>query len=145
MIRKGGFTVSQFALVVALLSILAVVVPNVSGSGEEKGKSAVLASYLLGARSRIELYKLHHNGKLPAATGENCADFLRRMAAKTNADGDPGADFGPYMQMFPANPYNNSTIVRVDGAGAGSNIAGWRFDTRTGAFQADDSPEHARF
>jgi len=145
MIRKGGFTLSQFALVVALLSILAVVVPNVSGAGVEKGKSAVLASYLLGARSRIELYKLHHNGKLPAATGENCADFLRRMAGKTNADGDPGADFGPYMQMFPANPYNNSTVVRVDGVGAGSNIAGWRFDTRTGAFQADDSPEHARF
>ncbi|MHC4568019.1 MAG: type II secretion system protein [Planctomycetota bacterium] len=144
MIRKRGFTVSEFVLLVALLSILAVVVPSVSGAGE-KGRSAVLASYLLGARSRIELYKLDHNGQLPAATGENCANFLRRMATTTNVDGDPGTDCGPYMQMFPANPYNDLATVRVDGVGAGSNIAGWRFDTVTGAFQADDSPQHARF
>lgn len=144
MIRKGGFTLPEFVLFAAILSILAVVVPNVSGAGEE-GKIAALASHLLGARSRIELYKVHHNGQLPAATGENCANFLRRMATKTNADGDPGTDCGPYMQMFPANPYNNSTTIRVDGVGAGSNIAGWRFDTMTGAFQADDSPGHARF
>ena len=91
MIRKRGFTVAEFLVLVMFLSILAVVVPNVSGAGEE-GKSAALASYLLGARSRIELYKVHHNGKLPAATGENCANFLRRMATKTNADGDPGTD-----------------------------------------------------
>ena len=119
MFRKGGFTLSEFVLFVALLSILAVVVPNVSGAGEEKGKIATLASYLLGARSRIELYKVHHNGQLPAATGENCANFLRRMATKTNVDGNPGSDCGPYMQMFPANPYNNSATIRVDGLGAG--------------------------
>ena len=144
MIRKGGFTVADFVLFVALLSILAVVVPNVSGAGE-KGKSAVLASHLLGARSRIELYKVHHNGQLPAATGENFTSFLRRMATKTNVDGDPGVDFGPYLQCLPANPFNDSAAVRTDGAVAGSNIAGWRFDTMTGAFQADDSPDHSMF
>ncbi len=40
---------------------------------------------------------------------------------------------------------SGSAAVRIDGAVAGSNIAGWRFDTMTGALQADDSPEHARF
>ena len=144
MIRRGGFTVAEFVLFAALLSILAVVVPSVSGAGEES-KSTALATYLLGVRSKIELYKVHHSGQLPAATGEKFTNFLRRMATKTNADGDPGTTCGPYMQSLPANPFNNSAAVRINGATAGSNIAGWRFDTMTGAFQADDSPDHARF
>jgi len=144
MIRKGGFTVAEFVLFVALLGILAVVVPSVSGSGEEN-RNFALATDLLGVRSQIELYKVHHNGQLPAAIGENFAQFLRRMATKTNADGDPGVDCGPYMQSLPVNPFNDSVAVRIDGAAAGSNIAGWRFDTMTGAFQADDSPDRARF
>ncbi len=144
MIRKRGFTVSEFVLIAALFSILAVVVPNVSGAGAEN-RSSTMATYLLGVRSKIELYKLQHNGQLPAPTGGTFGEFLRRMATRTNADGNPGADFGPYIQSLPANPFNNSAAVRIDGAVAGSSIAGWRFDTMTGAFQADDSPEHARF
>ena len=144
MIRRGGFTLTEFVLLAALLSILVVVVPNVSGAGREN-RSFDLATYLLGVRSKIELYKVHHNGQLPAATGENFTSFLRRMATKTNVDGDPGVDFGPYLQCLPANPFNDSAAVRTDGAVAGSNIAGWRFDTMTGAFQADDSPDHSMF
>ena len=144
MIRRGGFTLTEFVLLAALLSILVVVVPNVSGAGREN-RSFDLATYLLGVRSKIELYKVHHNGQLPAATGENFTSFLRRMATKTNVDGDPGVDFGPYLQCLPANPFNDSTAVRTDGAIAGSNIAGWRFDTMTGAFQADDSHDHSMF
>ncbi len=94
-------------------------------------------------RSRIECYKLQHDGQFPAAKGENFASFLRRMAKKTNAGGDAGIELGPYLQRLPVNPFNNSPTVRIDGAAAGANISGWRFDTRTGAFRADDSPDHA--
>ena len=145
MIRNRGFTVAEFLVLVVLLSILAVVVPNVSGAGKETTGSALVNGLLISMRSRIELYKIHHNGQLPAARGENFANFLRRMATKTDENGGPGTDYGPYMQSLPTNPFNDSVTVRVDGAAAGSNIAGWRFDTMTGAFQADDSPEHARF
>jgi prepilin-type N-terminal cleavage/methylation domain-containing protein len=144
MIHKGGFSLIEFLAVAVLLSILAVVVPHISRAGVETGTSA-LATDLLGVRSKIELYKLHHNGRLPAATGETPADFLRRMTTQTDANGDSGSDFGPYLQILPVNPYNGSAATRIDGAVAGTNIAGWRFDTMTGAFQADDSPDHSMF
>ena len=144
MIRRGGFSLVEFVAVVFLLSILAVVVPHISRASIATTTSD-LASDLLEVRSKIELYKLHHNGRLPAAKGETPTDFLRRMTTQTDADGDPGADFGPYLEIIPVNPYKNSAAIRIDGAAAGTDIAGWRFDTGTGAFQADDSPDHAMF
>jgi len=131
-------------VVVVLLSILAVAVPHVSRATVKDGSSD-LATALLSVRSKIELYKFHHKGQLPAATGENSAAFFRRMTTKTNANGDPGGEFGPYLQSLPVNPFNDSATVRINGADAGANIDGWRFDTMTGAFKADDSPEHSMF
>lgn len=145
MIRKGGFTLVEILVVVVLLGILAaIVVPQFSGAGVEARTSA-LATDLRRVRSQIEFYKFQHNDQLPAATGENPTDFLRRMTTKTNANGDPGVDFGPYMQSLPVNPFNDLGAVRINGAAAGANTDGWRFDTITGAFQADDSPGHAAF
>ena len=144
MVQKSGFSLIEFIAVAVILSILAVVVPHISGADVGTGTSS-LATDLLGVRSKIELYKLHHNGQLPAATGETPADFLRRMTTQTDANGDSGSDFGPYLQILPVNPYNDSAAARIDGAVAGTNIAGWRFDTMTGAFRADDSPDHSMF
>jgi hypothetical protein len=67
------------------------------------------------------------------------------MTTKTNADGDAGVEFGPYLQSLPVNLFNDSAAIRMDGAAAGANIAGWRFNTMTGAFNADDSPDHSMF
>jgi len=143
-IYRGGVTLIEILVLSVLLSILAVVVPHISGAGEQTRFSA-LATDLLEMRSKIELYKFHHNGRLPASPGETPADFLRRMTTKTNADGDAGVEFGPYLQSLPVNVFNDSAEVRIDGAAAGANIAGWRFDTVTGAFNADDSPDHSMF
>jgi len=145
MIHKGGFTLIEILVVVVLLGILAVIVaPYISGAGVES-RTTALATDLRRVRSQIELYKFHHNDQLPAATDENPADFLRRMTTQTDANGDPGVDFGPYLQSLPVNPFNDLATVRIDGAAAGANSDGWRFDTITGVFQADDSPEHAGF
>ena len=144
MIRKGAFTLIELLVIVVLLSVLAVVVPHISGAGEETESSAMVAD-LLEVRSKIELYKFHHGGRLPVSEGETPVDFLRRMTTKTNAGGDPSGEFGPYLQSLPVNPFNDSAIVRVDGAAAGADTDGWRFDTMTGAFQADDPLEHAMF
>ncbi len=145
MTRRGGLALAEVLVLVVLAGIMAsLIIPHVSGVRAES-RTATLATELLRMRNRIESYKSHHNGMLPAATGECFADFLCRMAKKTNAEGDSGIEFGPYILKLPVNPFNNLTKVRIDGAVSGANIAGWRFDTKTGAFQADDSPEHAMF
>jgi len=143
MLRKGGFTLVEILVVVVLLGILAaIVVPQFTGASNESRTSALLTD-LRRIRSQIELYKFQHNDQLPAATGETADDFLRRMTTKTDVDGNAGNDFGPYLPIMPVNPFNNRSTARIDGAAAGSNTDGWRFDTTTGAFQADDSPANA--
>ena len=145
MSREDGFTLIEILVVVVLLGILAAtVVPHFSGAGVES-RAAALSTDLRRVRSQIELYKFHHNDQLPAAAGENSADFSRRMTTQTDVNGDPGVDFGPYLKSLPVNKFNDSATVRIDGAAAGANIDGWRFDTITGTFQADDSAAHAMF
>ena len=144
MIRKSAFSLIELLVIVLLLSALAIVVPHISGAGEQS-RSSTLSSELLTVRSKIEMYKFHHDGRLPATSGETSVDFLRRMTTQTDSEGQPGLEFGPYLEYLPVNPFNNSEKVRVDGAAAGANLGGWRFDTMTGAFQADDSPDHAMF
>jgi general secretion pathway protein G len=143
MLRKSGFTLVEILVVVVVLGILAaIVIPHFTEAGNETRTSA-LSTDLRRIRSQIELYKFQHNEQLPAATGETVDDFLRRMTTKTDVDGNVGNDFGPYLQAMPVNPFNDRSMVRIDGAAAGSNADGWRFDTTTGAFQADDSAAHA--
>ena len=144
MANKAAFTLVELLIVVVLLSVLAVVVPHISGAGEETENSELVAD-LLKVRSQIELYKFHHGGRLPASEGESTADFMRRMTKKTNSNGDLDGEFGPYLPGLPANPFNKSATVRIDGDPAGANAGGWRFDTMSGVFQADDSREHALF
>lgn len=141
--RKAGFSLVELLIVISILGILAaIIVPEMSGAGVEARASALEAD-LRQVRSQMELYKLHHDYLLPAFPGENSADFWRRMTTQTDISGDPGFDFGPYLKSVPVNEFNDLTTVRIDGAAAGANTDGWRFDTFTGHFQADDSPAHA--
>ena len=145
MIKKSGFTLIEILVVVVILGIIAaIVVPSFSDSGTQV-KTSALATDLRKVRTQIELYKFHHKDMLPAASGETNAEFEQRLISQTDIDGNAGTDYGPYMQRIPINPFNNFNTVRIDGAAAGANIDGWRFDTTTGAFQADDSAVHAMF
>ncbi len=145
MTHKGGFTLVEILIVVLLLGILAaIIIPQFTGASTVT-RTSTLATDLRRVRSQIELYKYQHKDQFPAAPGEAAADFVRRMTTPTDADGNVGNDFGPYMQRIPVNPFNDRNTVRIDGAAAGLNTDGWRFDTVTGAFQADDSAAHAAF
>ncbi len=150
---KRAFTLVEVLIVVSILGILAaIVVPQYQTSTSE-AKVACLQSNLHAVRKQIELYKIHHNGVLPATIGDTGADFIRRMTTRTDVSGAAGGPFGPYMQRVPANVYNNLSTVRVGDLAAGANTEGWRFDPLTGEFQADDNtdsnadgvPDHASF
>ena len=145
MISNKGFTLVEILIVVVILGILAaIVVPQLSNSSTEV-KNSALATDLRKVRTQIELYKFHHKEMLPASSGETTDDFEQRITEKTDSDGNAGTDYGPYMQRIPLNPFNNLNTVRIDGSAAGANTDGWRFDTSSGDFQADDSVLHAEF
>ena len=144
---KSGFTLVEILIVVVILGILAaIVIPQFTEASTE-AKTSSLCTDLQTMRSQIELYKVQHNDELPGQQAGG-ATFLQAMTGYTNIAGvvqaGPGANvYGPYLQQIPTNPFNDLSAIREDGAAAGANSDGWRFDTTTGAFQADDSAAHA--
>ena len=143
MIKKSGFTLVEILIVVVILGILAAIIVPMFSNASRESKLSAIQSDLQKVRGQIELYKFHHTDQLPVLSGESSSDFEQRMTSKTDGDGNAGSDYGPYLNKIPKNPFNDSNSVRIDGAEAGANSDGWRIDTSTGFFQADDSAEHA--
>lgn len=137
---KSGFTLVEILIVVVILGILAaIVIPQFTEASTE-AKTSSLCTDLQTMRSQIELYKIQHNDQLP---GAGTASFVLALTGQTDIAGAVGTDYGPYLQKIPTNQFNDLDTVRLDGAAAGANTEGWRFDTTTGAFYADDSAVHA--
>jgi general secretion pathway protein G len=135
---KRGFTLVEILIVVVILGILAaVVIPQFTNASTE-AKTSSLCADLQTARSQIELYKVQHNDLLP---GAGTALWVEAMTGKTDVAGAVNANgpYGPYLQKLPRNQFNDLSTVRIDGAAAGANTDGWRFDSTTGAFLADDA------
>ncbi len=139
---RSGFTLVEILIVVIILGILAaIVIPQFSDASTQARESS-LRSDLQTMRGQIELYDIQHNDTLPGA--DSGTTFIEAMTGTTNVAGSKsGTDLGPYVLAIPANPFNNLNTVREGGAAAGANANGWRFDTTSGAFQADDANDHA--
>ncbi len=139
---RSGFTLVEILIVVIILGILAaIVIPQFSDASTQARENS-LRSDLRTIRSQIELYDIQHLDTLPGA--DSGTTFIEAMTGTTNVAGSKsGTDFGPYVLAIPVNPFNNLATVREAGAAAGANTEGWRFDTTSGAFQADDNATHA--
>jgi len=62
------------------------------------------------------------------------------LLKKSDLDGtvnDSTGIYGPYIDSIPVNRINGLPTVRMDGAAAGANTHGWRYDTATGTIEAD--------
>jgi len=140
---KSGFTLVEILIVVVILGILAaIVIPQFTEASTEAKESRLLSD-LQSMRSQIELYKIQHNDDLPGAGTASFEDAMTKYTdvagalALVQAPGD--GVYGPYIQKIPTNPWNDFDTVRTDGAAAGANTDGWRFDSTISAFHADDN------
>ncbi len=85
-------------------------------------------------RAQLDLYRVQHGDCLPPA--DSFESFKTTMIKKAG-------QYGPYIKKIPTNPFNDLNTVRFDGEPAGANKAGWRLDTETGLFQADNDTGYA--
>jgi prepilin-type N-terminal cleavage/methylation domain-containing protein len=136
--KRNAFTLIEVLIVVIIMAVLAAtIIPQFSESTKD-AKTSSLDFNLHTVRSQIELYKVHHLGKLPTVT-----DFADQMTGKTDVDGtvDASGAYGPYIQgEIPANPFTNTNdVVAVATEGTVPTAivaggAGWQYDQSTGGF-----------
>lgn len=105
------------------------IAPQLSEASNEQLKVSKLAEGLELMRAQLDLYRVEHNGAIPPT--DSFASFEEAMTTKIG-------EHGPYINQIPRNPYNGHRKIRFDGVTAGAGTAGWRFDTKTGSFQADN-------
>jgi general secretion pathway protein G len=133
-----GFTLVEILIVVVILGILAaIVIPQFTQASTE-AKISSLQSNLQSIRSQIELYKIQHNDEPPSSA----ANFVTQMTTQTDVNGNPGFDFGPYLQKMPLNPFSgvNPPVILAEPTNAdwyyinlGVGTGQYTFDVGTGS------------
>jgi type II secretion system protein G len=136
--RRVGFTLIEVLIVVALMAVLAaVIIPQFSDSTTD-AKRSTLEYNLRTLRQQIQVYRIDHNGLYPELKNK----ALEQLTTKTDVEGNPGSDFGPYIRAdLPLNPFNLSNEVKAgSGTGpvAGGNV-GWQYDEATGQIWPNNS------
>lgn len=141
--HRGGFTLIEVLIVVVIMAVLAAtIIPQFTNSAND-AKVSSLKFNLHSLRGTLEMYKLHHQGALPAGTNN-----LEQLTKATNVAGTTGTagptfPYGPYLQNgFPMNPYTNSNKVTLfTGTGtptaSGATDAGWLYRPATGEIWID--------
>lgn len=166
---QKGFTLVELLIVVIILAILAAIVVPQFASSTDDAKISSLDSTLSNMRSAVDLYRQQHNaypgdntavpdaanpcsGTAGTGAGGNLATFYEQLSMYTTASGmacskqDAGYDYGPYLKKVPlaANPVTNVATVAISTAGDldmngdGAGL-GWKYDTKTGKFIANDT------
>jgi len=141
---RSAFTLIEVLIVVIIMAILAAtIIPQFSSSTTD-AKMSSLKFNLHTIRSQIEMYKVHHNGKVPAL-----ATFKDQMTKPTDVNGNTEGEnliYGPYFQGdIPVNPFNNSNAITSvenpgqEPTGIVSGGAGWQYDESTGGFYPNNT------
>ena len=132
--EKSRLSYVELATVLVALSIVSMQVVPKFTQATEASRTDELIQGLQEMRTGIKLYSSQHENRWPPTDS-----FENFEIALTDTDGRRE----PYVKRIPVNPYNGLNKVRFNGKPAGANQAGWRFDTKSGSFQADNSERHA--
>jgi len=134
--RRGGFTLIEVLIVVVIMAVLAAtIIPQFSSSTKD-AKESTLKFNVQTIQSQLEMYKVHHSGKVPAVTDNSLPQLTKATDAAGTASTSGAADathpFGPYINEIPANPFNNLSTVKKGTDNTvpttGDNSSGWIFD-----------------
>jgi len=133
--KKIQISYTEVLVVAIVLGIAGkMIAPQFTEASEEGTKVSELIDGLGMMRAQLDLYRVQHGDCFPLASS-----FVSFETVMTTREGR----YGPYVKKIPANPFNDLKTVRFDGEPAGAGKAGWRFDTKTGQFQADNDASHA--
>jgi hypothetical protein len=119
-----------FLIMVIIPCLAARVVAPRFVEANPKAKVCELIDGLERMRAELDLYRAEHQGEIPPA--DTSASFETAMTTKVG-------QHGPYVDKIPTNPFNGFKTIRFDGEPAGAGKAGWRLDTASGLFQADNT------
>jgi general secretion pathway protein G len=142
--RRNAFTLIEVLIVVIIMAVLAAtIIPQFSSSTND-AKTSSLQFNLHTIRSQIEMYKVHHLGKVPTLTS-----FVDQLTKATDVSGNTTGTnliYGPYFQgQLPANPFTGTnTLVAAATAGqvpsgAVAGGAGWQYDESNGRFYPNNA------
>jgi prepilin-type N-terminal cleavage/methylation domain-containing protein len=156
---RGGFSLAEVLIVIALLGILSSIVLLNLGGSDTAAKERTLKGNLQALRSAVKMYHSDH-GRYPCSTGDYhypCTDqqFREKLTRYSRADGRTSANknaqyaYGPYLDDFPTEPFSASdsltwslgterlkeTIANVvDGSGGNG---GWYYEPESGNITAN--------
>ena len=142
MTRKG-FSLLELMIVVVMIAIVAAIaIPRFVDASDEAAEAA-LAKDLRMVREQIETSKLQHNWILPGQDGK---DIVEQVTGTTDVNGNVAADgdHGPYMRIFPSNPFTETDTVESGTGSPGGGETAWYYNTESGKFSPDDDAHKDR-
>jgi hypothetical protein len=131
---KFSLSYLRVMVIAVALGLLAKMTVPESSQASIESNTTELIEALVRIRGSLDLYRVENDGRLPSAISS--ADFEKALTQRIG-------QYGPYIKEIPDNPFNGLDTVRFDGQPAGENTAGWRLDTKTGIFQADNGPAYS--
>ena len=128
---RGGFTLIEILIVVAILGIVAaIVVPELS-SASRQAREGVMKDDVRFMREQITRYMIQHDDDPPGYPGGGNTNlvptealFIDQMTRFTNALGATAGNYsntyryGPYLTKIPENPLSSKNTILVVANGA---------------------------
>lgn len=133
---RGGFTLMEVLLVVAILGVIAsLVVPQLAGRQEQASVDASRLS-ATGIEQALKLYALDHGGKLPSTS-----EGLQVLVAPVKQD---PRWRGPYLDTLPVDAWGQPFLYEVAAQKGGRGMAVIRSVGPDGLANTDDDITNAK-